>query len=107
MMTIPYASVMTGITAAWILVRVMVCLHQKRGSVRRELQLLPVLICILVVTRFTLFPFFKVDGQIQPLIFDATKMYPFRINLIPFANFLNYAAFRDMLRNVIGKNMII
>jgi glycopeptide antibiotics resistance protein len=61
-----------------------------------------VYICIVVVTRFTFFPFSKVDGKVQPLLFDAATMFPPRINLVPMVNLLNYEIFREMLINVIG-----
>ena len=63
-----------------------------------------VYICIVVVMRFTFFPFFKVDGKIQPLIFDASQMFPPRINLLPMVNLLDYEIFREMLINVIGNS---
>ena len=61
-----------------------------------------VYICIVVVTRFTFFPFSKVDGKVQPLLFDAAIMFPPRMNLVPMVNLLNYEIFREMLINVIG-----
>ena len=59
-------------------------------------------ICLIVVARFTFFPFSKVNGKIQPLIFDALQMLPPRINLAPMVNLLDYEIFREMLINVIG-----
>ena len=93
---------MLAITAAWMLVRGAVCLKQRRVSWKREGQLLLVYICILVVTRFTFFPFSKVDGKIQPLIFDAARVFPPRINLIPFVNLFDYEIRREALINFIG-----
>ena len=61
-----------------------------------------VYICIVVVTRFTFFPFSKVDGRVQPLIFELATAWPFRINLIPFVNLLDYESKRDLLLNLIG-----
>lgn len=99
---IPYPSVILGITCLWILVRLIVNLRQKRFSWKRELQLILVYICITVVTRFTFFPFSKVDGQVQPLIFDLAKSFPPRINLIPFIYLFDYPVFREALLNLIG-----
>ena len=99
---ISYTSVMTGITALWILVRTIVCLWQKRFSLKREGQLLLVYICILVVTRFTFFPFSRVNGQIQPLLFDASKIFPPRINLVPVVHLFDYPVFREALINLFG-----
>ena len=102
MIGISYGSVMVGITILWILVRGMVCLRQKRFSLKRELQLLLVYICVVVVTRFTFFPFSKVDGQVQPLLFDASRIFPPRINLLPVVYLFEYPIFREALINYIG-----
>ena len=102
MIGISYSSVMVGITVLWILVRGMVCLRQKRFSLKRELQLLLVYICVVVVTRFTFFPFSKVDGQVQPLLFDASRIFPPRINLLPVVYLFDYPIFREALINFIG-----
>lgn len=102
MIGIPYLAVMIGITAAWILVRGFVCLKQKRVFWKREAQLLLVYLCIVVVTRFTFFPFSKVNGQVQPLLFDASKIFPPRINLRPIVYLFDYPIFREALINFIG-----
>ena len=102
MIGISYSSVMVGITVLWILVRGMVCLRQKRFSLKRELQLLLVYICVVVVPRFTFFPFSKVDGQVQPLLFDASRIFPPRINLLPVVYLFDYPIFREALINFIG-----
>ena len=102
MIQIPYLTTMLLISFIWILVRAAQCIKQKHISWKREAQLILVYICIIVVTRFTFFPFFKVDGKVQPLLFNAALIFPPRINLIPFVNLLNYEIFKEMLINVIG-----
>jgi len=102
MIQISYASMVTVISIIWILIRTIVCLKKKLFDWKRELQLILVYICIVVVVRFTFFPFSKVDGKIQPLIFDFATMWPFRINWIPFANLFDYPNTKDILINVIG-----
>ena len=42
------------------------------------------------------------DGQVQPLLFDISTAWPFRVNLIPFVNLLDYDSKRDLLLNLIG-----
>ncbi len=49
-------------------------MKNKRMDWKREVQLLLVYICIIVVTRFTFFPFAKINGQVQPLIFGNTTI---------------------------------
>lgn len=102
MIAIPFLPVVIGITAGWILVRAAVCLRHGRFSARRERKLLPVYICIVVVTRFTFFPFSKVNGQVQPLLFDPARIFPPRIHLLPFVSLFDYPVFREALINFLG-----
>ena len=102
MIQISYTSMIILISIIWCLVRVLFALKNKRMNWKREVQLILVYICIIVVARFTFFPFSKVNGEIQPLIFDSAKAFPFRINLIPFVNLLDYPEMRDVLINLIG-----
>ena len=104
MLEFSYLSALLFVSVIWLLVRVYVAAKQKRVSWKREAQLMLVYICIVVVMRFTFFPFFKVAGKIQPLIFDASQMFPPRINLLPMVNLLDYEIFREMLINVIGNS---
>ena len=102
MIPISYTSVMIGITLLWIMIRAAVCCKTKNFNWKREAQLILVYICIVVVARFTFFPFSKVDGKIQPLIFDSANWLNFRINLLPMVYLLDYEIRREALINVIG-----
>ena len=102
MIYITYNAMIAAITAAWILVRAALGISRKQASWKRELQLMLVYICLIVVARFTFFPFSKVDGQVQPLIFDAAKAFPFRINLLPFVYLMDYPKFSEAMLNLIG-----
>ena len=102
MIPISYTSVMIGITLLWIMIRAAVCCKTKNFSWKREAQLMLVYICIVVVARFTFFPFSKVDGKVQPLIFDNANWLNFRINLLPMVYLLDYEIRREALINVIG-----
>ena len=55
-----------------------------------------------VIIRLVFFPMDKVDGQVQPLIFDIATAFPFRVNLLPLVNLFDYDNKRDLLLNVIG-----
>ena len=61
-----------------------------------------VYICLVVVARFTFFPFSKVNGQVQPLLFDPNSIFPPRINLLPVVYLFDYPIFREALINFIG-----
>ena len=85
-----------------MLLIVVVCCKNKKCEWKRELQLILVYICLIVVARFTFCPFGKVDGKIQPLIFDVANAFPPRINWIPMVNLLDYEVFSEILLNLIG-----
>ena len=102
MIKISYISLMIFISTIWILVRALFCMKYKRINWKREAQLILVYICIIVVARFTFFPFGKVDGKIQPLVFDIANMISFRINMIPFVNLMDYPKLSEAMLNFIG-----
>lgn len=102
MITISYPFVIVLVSLLWILNRVLT--RKKTGQVswKRETELILVYICLIVVARFTFFPFSKVDGRVQPLIFDTVQMWNFRINLLPLVYLTDYEALWEMKINLIG-----
>ena len=102
MIRITYPLLTILITAVWVLVRSAISMRSKRFDIKRELTLILVYICIVVVARFTFFPFSKVDGVIQPLIFNIKTAFPPRINLVPFIYWFDYETKREALLNLIG-----
>ena len=88
--------------AAWLLCRIIIWIRQRRIDWKRESVLLLMYINLAVIIRFTFFPMARVNGSIQPLVFDASTAFPFRVNLIPFVNLFDYESKRDILWNVIG-----
>ena len=86
----------------WLVIRIGVWGKQKYIDWRREAVLLLMYINLAVIIRFTFFPMEKVDGQVQPLIFDIATAFPFRVNLFPLVNLFDYGSKRDLLLNVIG-----
>ena len=102
MIEIHYSTMVILISILWILVRGIVCYKNKKCDWKQELQLILVYICLIVVARFTFCPFGKVDGKIQPLIFDVANAFPPRINWIPMVNLLDYEIFGEILLNLIG-----
>jgi len=102
MIQISYIFMVIFITVLWLLVRGVVWIKQKNMDWKRELQLLLVYICIIVVVRFTFCPFGKMDGKIQPLVFYKDNWFPFRINWLPFVHLFDYAIFNEALLNFIG-----
>ena len=102
MICIPFSLTFAAITALWIFTRAAICFRRNRFSLKRELQLLLVYVCIVVVVRFTFFPFGTVDGAVQPLEFDVANAFPPRINWVPFVYLFDYPVFREALINLIG-----
>ena len=102
MIEISYTAVNILITGLWLLVRCICWVKNRKIIWKRELQLLLVYICLMVVARFTYFPFSKVDGKVQPLNFDPNNWVPFRINLLPLVFLFDYEIKREAWINVIG-----
>ena len=102
MIKITYLQMVMAISVAWIAVRAFFAVKNKKLDVKRELQLILVYLCLIVVARFTFCPLRKVDGVILPLVFDATNVFPFRINLVPLVNLFDYDIFSEALINFIG-----
>lgn len=102
MIQITYPAMLMGISLLWCAVRLFYAGKNRRICWKREAQLMLVYICMIVVARFTFFPFSKVNGEIQPLVFHAAKAFPFRINPVPFVHLFDYPEPRDILINVIG-----
>ena len=102
MIQISYTSMVIFISIIWILCRAMVWKKSRKTDWKRELQLMLVYICIIVVVRYTFCPFGKVDGKIQPLILDLAKMLPPRINLVPLVHLLDYAIAGEATLNIVG-----
>ena len=91
-----------AITVAWLVVRAICWVKAKGIDIKKELQLLLVYICIVVVVRFTFCPFGKVDGKIQPLLFDKDKIFPLWLNWKPFIYLFDYPTKKEALINLIG-----
>ena len=102
MIAISYPFFIGLITLAWVLIRILIWKKNGLFRLKREAELILVYICLVVVARFTFFPFSKVDGRVQPLIFDAVQMWSFRINLLPLVYITDYEALWEMKVNLIG-----
>lgn len=106
MFEIHYSALFVAITLLWCISRACRARKTRRIDWKRELQLLLVYVCIVVIARFTFFPFSKVDGQIQPLIFDPALTWPFRINLLPFIYMGDYETKREIILNFAGNTLM-
>ena len=98
-------SLLTGelvFTALWLLCRGIIWIRQKKIVWKREAALLLMYVNLAVLLRFVLYPFFTVNGQVQPLIINTRSIQPVRINLIPFAKLFDYDSKREAAINILG-----
>ena len=102
MITIPFWLGELALALIWLAVRVCIWLKNKKIDWKREALLLLMFINLAVLLRFTFFPFGTVDDHVQPLIFEADKVLPLRINWIPYVHLFYFESRRDLLLNLIG-----
>ena len=98
-------SLLTGelcFTVLWLLSRGMIWIQQKKVVWKREALLLLMYINLAVLIRFVFYPFFTVNGEVQPLIINMSSLQPLRVNLIPLVNILDYDIKREAAINIIG-----
>lgn len=102
MIEIFYYQMLLAISFLWVMARVICIMKNKNFHIKREIKLMLVYICIIVVARYTFFPFSKVNGEIQPLVLYVKNIWPFRINIFPFIYLFDYPTLREALLNIIG-----
>ncbi len=98
-------SLLTGelfFSVLWLLIRGMIWIQQKKIVWKREAFLLLMAVNLAVLIRFVFYPFFTVNGQVQPLVISRSCPQPLRVNLIPLVNILDYDIKREAAINIIG-----
>ena len=100
MIKISYIQMFAFITLIWILVRSVIVIRLRKFSAKRELQMLLVYTCLVVITRFVYFPLHHVDGKIGTLTIGFTEAPSDMISLIPF--YFLFDRYDGWLINVIG-----
>lgn len=84
MFEITYWQLFAVIAAAWIAVRIIAGIRNRKVSPGREAMLLMVFVCIAVIARIVYFPWHLIDGRIGTLKFDGSRITPFWLNMTPF-----------------------
>ena len=84
MIEITYFQLFWFITIIWIMIRFAVAIKTKAFSVKRELKLLLVYVCIVVICRFVYFGFHLEDGKIPTLKVGFDDDIRDMISIIPF-----------------------
>ena len=100
MMEITYGRFLIVFTVIWMLVRGAVALKSKRFSMKRELQMLLVYVCITVISRFVYFGFHLENGRIPTLKVGPSSDISEMISYIPFYFLVD--RYDGWLMNVIG-----
>ena len=100
MIEITFLQMILFITAAWIIVRLLVALKDKTFSVKRELLMLLVYICLIVIARFVYFELNPVLGYPLPLKIVLSKNYTDYVQLKPFTFFSDF--YNGLTVNLIG-----
>ena len=104
MFAFPFHAGVLVVIIGWVIFRIAVSRKSQHFSWKKEAVQLLFLVNLLVIYRMTFHPFEKLDGQVQPLIFDLATAWPFRTNLTPFVNLTDYDSKRDLLLNIIGNS---
>lgn len=71
-------------TILWLITRIAVAIKEKKASVKREIQLLLVYVCIVVIFRFVYFGFHLENGKLPTLKLGFGDDIHDMISLIPF-----------------------
>ncbi|MCR5556975.1 MAG: VanZ family protein [Butyrivibrio sp.] len=100
MIEVSYIQMYIFITLIWVLVRSTIVIRSKKFSVKREMQLLLVYICLVVIARFVYFPLQRIDGKIGKLLIGSTDKPANMINLVPFRFLVE--RYDGWLINIIG-----
>ena len=101
MFAFPFWAGQLIVVVGWIVFRFAVCKKNQAFCWKTEAIQLLFLVNLLVIYRMTFHPFEKLNGQVQPLLFEASTAWPFRMNLIPFVNLTDYETRSSMLLNII------
>ena len=100
MFEITYFQMVIFITAAWIFVRLVAAAVNKTFSVKRELLLLLVYVCLIVLARFVYFPLHLIEGKIGTLTIGLEPGFAEHIHVKPF--YFITDAYDGQIINVIG-----
>ena len=88
--------------AIWFGIRIITCIRRRKFNLKQELLLLLMYINLAVILRMVFYPYEKLNGHIQPLLFDPETVFPLRVNFVPFVHILEYDSLHDTLLNIIG-----
>lgn len=100
MIEITYLEVFVLITVLWVIFRAAAAYANKGTTLAEEAKMLMVYICLVVIARIVYFPWHHVNGHIDVLRFDASKVIPPWVNLIPIVHLFD--VYDGWQMNIIG-----
>lgn len=100
MTEITYWEMFVIITIGWVVARGVVAARDKKVSWTNEAKMLLVYVCLIVLARIVYFPWHHVDGHIDTLKFDSSKVCPPRVNLVPIVHLFD--VYDGWQMNIIG-----
>ena len=89
-------------TVIWFGIRIFTCIRRKKFDLKQELLLLLMYVNLAVIIRMTFYPYEKINGHVQPLMFDKDYVLPLKVNFAPFIHITEYDTKHDTLLNIIG-----
>lgn len=100
MLEITFIQLLITFTITWIAIRIIAALRNKCISLKRELQLLLVYICIAVISRFVYFGYHLIDGRLDTLKIGLGMISADDISYTPF--YFLFDRYDGWLMNIIG-----
>ncbi|MBP5555210.1 MAG: VanZ family protein [Lachnospiraceae bacterium] len=100
MIQMTYVQLLIIISISWVIIRCAVGLKNRQISIKRELQMLLVYICIAVISRFVYCGFHLVNGKIPDLKIGITGDITSMISCIPFYFLVD--RYDGWMMNIIG-----
>lgn len=97
---ISYLQMFVFITFIWVLIRLFIAIRFKRVSIKNELKMLLMYVCLVVIARFVYFPLHRVDGKIGTLIIGHKETLSDMVSIIPF--YFLFDRYDGWLINIIG-----
>ena len=102
MVEIPFWAGELSLFVIWVVVRTAFWIKNRGTDWRREAVLLLMLVNFAVLLRITFFPMNTLNGRVQPLIFEPSAVWPFKLNLVPFVGLKLFNARNLMILNIVG-----
>ena len=106
MINFSFLSIQIFFFICYLLFRIFSYLKTKKFNLKQEFLYFLMYINLAIVIRFVFFPRALLDGKIQPLVFDYSKIFPIWFNIVPLKHLFDYDNLFDILWNVLGNSLL-